>query len=176
MNENDQQNQRALIVIDVQQGLFERSTPIYRAREVLKNINLLINKARLAGRHVYFIQHSNDKTLLYGSEAWELHPEIRPNPDERIIHKKHGDAFIDTQLDDILSEKHIQELVITGLVTHGCVRATSLGALKKGYEVILVSDGHSSFSKDAAKIIEKWNRTIQRKGAVLAATQEVEFK
>ena len=36
----------ALLVIDVQQGLFERSTPIYKADQVLENIHMLVCSAR----------------------------------------------------------------------------------------------------------------------------------
>ena len=66
-------------------------------------------------------------------------------------------------------------MVITGLVTHGCVRATSLGAIKLGYDVILVSDGHSSYSKDAPRLIEKWNNTLEENGAKVLDTASVNF-
>ena len=175
MDQDKVQNAQALLVIDVQKGLFERAIPIYKAKAFLANLNTLIWKARQAGVPVIFIQHANQKTLVRESDAWQLHPEIRPLDDETIIHKLHGNAFIDTGLQALLTESHVGELVITGLVTHGCVRATSLGALDLGYKVVLVSDGHSSFSKDAPKLIKKWNRTISRKGAALIPTQDVVF-
>jgi nicotinamidase-related amidase len=56
------------------------------------------------------------------------------------------------------------------------VRATSLGALGHGYRVVLVSDAHSSFSKEAPKIIKKWNQTIGEQGAKLIATKDVNFE
>jgi nicotinamidase-related amidase len=64
---------------------------------------------------------------------------------------------------------------ISSLVTRGCVRATSLGALLHGYVVVLVSDAHSSFSKDAPKLIEKWNQALHEQGAALIETQDVDF-
>ncbi len=66
-------------------------------------------------------------------------------------------------------------LVVTGLVTHGCVKATSPGAIEKGYQVILVSDGHSNFSQGAPQLIEKWNQKISEKGAELKEAQDVDF-
>jgi nicotinamidase-related amidase len=57
----------ALLVIDIQSGLFERATPIYNAEGVLENINLLINHTRISNVPVVFIQHSNDKTLVKDS-------------------------------------------------------------------------------------------------------------
>jgi nicotinamidase-related amidase len=164
-----------MLVIDVQKGLFEKSTPIYNAEQVLENINTLINKARQVSVPVIFIQHSNNNTLVKGSDAWQLHPKIRPLDGEEIIYKLHGNAFKDTSLHDELAKRNVSELVVTGLVTHGCVKATSLGAIDKGYKVVLVSDGHSNYSKDAPKLIEKWNQVISEKGAELIGTKDVNY-
>jgi hypothetical protein len=42
-----------------------------------------------------------------------------------------------------------------------------------GFKVVLVSDDHSSFSKDAAQLIEKWNQAFQEKGANVVEAREV---
>ena len=175
MNNDRKQRNLALLVIDVQKGLYERSTPILNGEQVLENINTLIVRARHAGVPVIFIQHANKSTLVKGSDAWQLHPEIQPLDSEEIIHKRHGNAFKETHLDNELEKRGVNVLVVTGLVTHGCVKATSLGAIENGYQVILVSDGHSNFSKGAAQLIEKWNQKISEKGAELEETQEVDF-
>jgi nicotinamidase-related amidase len=175
MQENEKLGKAALLVIDVQQGLFEKSTPIYQAKKFLENLNTLINRARQQGVPVFFIQHSNEKILIKGSDAWQLHPQIQPLPNEVIIHKLHGDAFIETSLDDELQQRGVGIVFISGLVTHGCVRATSQGALQHGYTVVLVRDAHSSFSKDAPKLIEKWNHALHEKGVALIATENVNF-
>jgi nicotinamidase-related amidase len=166
---------KALLVIDVQKGLFKKTTPVYKAKQILANINTLINKARQENVPVIFIQHSNNKTLEKGSDVWQLHPEIQPLTHEVIIHKLHGNAFEGTNLREELEKRNVSALITTGLVTHGCVKATCLGALDEGYKVVLVSDGHSSYSKDAAQLIEKWNRAISEKGAELIETQKVSF-
>ena len=165
----------ALIVIDVQQGLFENTTPIYQAHQLLMNINTLISKARQDGAPVFFIQHSGEKYLVKGSDAWKLHPDIQPAMGEIIIHKVHPNAFEGTNLRGELKERGIDTLVVTGLVTHGCVKATCLGALEEGFRVRLVSDGHSSYSKDAPQLIEKWNTELSNKGAELVETASVSF-
>lgn len=175
MQASDKETQTALLVIDVQKGLFEKSTPIYKANELLENINSLIDRARVAGVPVFFIQHASPKILDKGSDGWQLHPRIQPLPDELIIHKLHGNAFEGTNLQQELSKRKVKALVVTGLVTHGCVKATCLGALDLGYKLILVSDSHSSYSKDAAQMIEKWNRELHIKGALLKQAHQVDF-
>jgi nicotinamidase-related amidase len=72
----------ALLVIDVQQGLFEKSTPIYKADELLENITTLVDRAHLGGAPVIYVQHSAAKHLVKGSAEWQLHPQL--NPRERL--------------------------------------------------------------------------------------------
>lgn len=165
----------ALLIIDVQQGLFKKRIPIYKAEELLANINLLVRHAHERGVPVFYIQHSDGKTLVKGSPDWQLHPQLHYQRIDTLIHKQHGNAFEDTPLDAILKSKHITRLVITGLVTHGCVRATCLGARQLGYEVALVSDGHSNFSKDACRLIDKWNQKLAAQNCELIVTSQVTF-
>ncbi len=171
-----QNSSSALLVIDVQKEQFEASSPVYQADDLLRNINSLISKARQEGVPVFFVQHSADSYLKYGSEGWQLHPQIQPIAGEPIIHKRHPNSFEDTNLQEELSKRDVSMVVVTGLVTHGCVKATCLGALKQGYKVVLVSDAHSNFSKDALGMIEKWNRELSSKGVVVVETKSVSFQ
>lgn len=165
----------ALLVIDVQSGLFQKSTPIYHADELLANINSLVERAHQAGALVGYVQHSSDKVLPNGSAEWQLHPQIQRQKGDLQIHKQHGNAFEDTPLGAELQARGIRNLVIGGLVTHGCVKATCLGALELGYRVVLVGDAHSSYSKDAARLIEDWNTKLQESGVELRLASEISF-
>jgi nicotinamidase-related amidase len=169
------QGNAALLVIDVQQGLFGKSTPIYKAEELLRNITSLIDGAHHGSVPVFYIQHSDLRSLVKGSPDWQLHSRLRPLATDCIIHKQHGNAFEGTMLEEALRSRNVTSLVITGLVTHGCVRATCIGALQLGYRVILVKDGHSNFSKQAAKLIEQWNQKLGAKKVELKSTSEIEF-
>ena len=168
-------NNSALLIIDVQHALFRKSTPIYKSEELLENINLLVACAHGEGVPVFYIQHSDNRSLVKGSQDWQLHPELHPQRIDNIIHKQHGNASEDTNLDELLKSKNISHLVVTGLVTHGCVKATCLGARQLGYGVTLVQDGHSSYSKEAARLIEEWNQKLNAQGCGLKLTSEIEF-
>jgi len=161
------------LVIDVQDGLFHKSIPIYQANSLLKNIQDLVDCAHLRGALVIYVQHSSEKVLPWGSKEWQLHPSLRPQAEDLLIHKQHGNAFEETSLAAELKARDIHRLVITGLVTHGCVKATVQGALALGYPVILVQDAHSSYSKDAARLIEEWNETLRQAGAEVRPSIEV---
>jgi nicotinamidase-related amidase len=166
----------ALLVIDVQNGLFSKRTPIYNENTLLDNINSLRDQFSRRGGAVYFIQHSNQKLLVKDSENWQFHPQLHVGKDDRIIHKTHGNAFEDTGLKEELDGRGIQNLVITGLVTNGCIRATSIGAHDLGYRVVLVEDGHSTYIKTAASLIKEWNQTLGQEIAEVHPTAEIVLK
>lgn len=165
----------ALLVIDVQQGLFEKPTPIHRAELLLQNIHVLVDRAHSADAPVFYVQHSDLKALVRGSPAWQLHPKLQPLNVDFIIHKQHGNAFEETALDEALRCRAINTVVVTGLVTHGCIRATCIGARHLGYRVILVRDGHSSYSRQAAQLIEEWHRKLSAIGVELLDAAEISF-
>lgn len=167
--------QNTLLLIDVQDGLFRKSTPIYRAEELLTHITTLVERAHAAGSLVVYVQHSSDKVLPFGLAGWRLHPRLHPGAADLIIHKQHGNAFEDTVLHQELSARGISRVVVAGLVTHGYVKATCLGARELGYTVVLAADGHSSYSKDAARVIEEWNHKLSEAGVEVRPTQEVVF-
>jgi nicotinamidase-related amidase len=165
----------ALLVIDVQQGMFHKTTPVYRRAELLNNINLLIDQAHAAGAPVIFIQHCDARSLVKGTQDWQLHPDLHYGEGDTTVYKQKSNAFEDTNLHQELKSKRIARLVITGMVTHGCVKNTCLGALPLGYETILVEDAHSSFSKQASELIGEWNKTLSEKGAVVVPAARVSF-
>jgi len=165
----------ALLVIDVQRELFQKSAPVYQAEAMLKNINLLVNRAHLSGVPVIYVQHSAEKQLVKGTPGWQIHPKLHPQPEDGTVHKLHGNAFEDTPLEEMLQARNVSTVVVTGMVTHGCVKATCLGARELGYRVILVKDAHSSYSKDAARQIEKVHQALSAEGAELQAAAEITF-
>jgi len=166
----------ALLVIDVQQGLFRKATPIYRAEALLENINTLVEQAHHFGVPVVYIQHSDKLALKKDSDDWQLHPALQLQNIDDIVHKQHGNAFEETNLSKILDARGVGKLVVTGLVTHGCVRATCLGARKLGYHVTLVSDAHSNYSEKAAQLIDEWHQKLHAQMVTLKSTAEVEFE
>lgn len=165
----------ALLVIDVQRALFTRHDPVFNDWKVVETINALVTRAYLFGVRVAYVQHENNSILVKGSDGWLFHPEIKPKASDLAVHKKQGNAFLDTELQSDLEARGIQNLLITGLVTQGCVRATSLGGLKLGYNVFLVQGAHSNYSKDAESVIEKNEAELQEAGVHLVTPEQIDF-
>ena len=162
-------------MIDVQQGLFHRSTSIYQSDLLINNILTLVDRSHQNGVAVFYVQHANQSALVEGSEDWKLHPRLSPAEEDHLIHKRHGSAFQETPLKDELDSRNVRNLVITGLVTHGCVKATCLDAKRLGYLVTLVRDAHSNYSKQAKRLIDEWNHKLEQAGITLESTAEIHF-
>lgn len=130
----------ALLVVDVQNGVvadaFERD-------RVVATIGGLVDRARAGEVPVVWVQHSDDD-MPQGSPAWEIVPELAPADGEPLVHKRFGDSFEETDLEERLAEHGVGRLVVTGAQTDACIRSTLHGALVRGYDTTLVADAHTT--------------------------------
>jgi len=94
----------ALVVIDVQTDVVARA---HERDRVVANISSLVHKARAEAVPVVWVQH-NDDGLPRGSDGWQLVTELAPADGEPIVHKTYGDAFDDTDLEEVLAEEGTQ--------------------------------------------------------------------
>ncbi|MBB4826353.1 nicotinamidase-related amidase [Sporosarcina luteola] len=169
----------ALVIIDVQRGMFQKDNVVYKGENLLRNIKDLISRARSTETPIFYIQHNAPagKPLEYGTEGWEIHPEIVPSNQDIIIQKRTPDSFFNTSLDDELKEKGIEHLVITGIQTEVCVDTTCRRAYSLEYKVTLVSDAHSTWNGSditAEQIINHHNRVLHWFGDV-CPSKDIQF-
>ena len=61
----------ALLVVDAQVGVL---SSIRESKRVIGNLEKLVRNARSAGVPVFWIQHSDDGELKYGSDGWKFAP------------------------------------------------------------------------------------------------------
>ena len=84
----------ALLVIDVQRGLFEPQPPPADADAVVERINALSAKAREAGMPVVFVQHERAGDLEAESPGWALHPGLQVAEGDYRVRKATPDSFL----------------------------------------------------------------------------------
>jgi nicotinamidase-related amidase len=130
----------ALLVIDVQNGVVAEA---HERDAVVANVGSLVEQARRERIPVVWVQHS-DEQLARESDAWQIVPELTPGDAEPLVEKHYGDAFEETRLETVLSGLGVGRLVVVGAQTDACIRSTLHGALARGYDVILVSDAHTT--------------------------------
>ncbi|TLS37288.1 cysteine hydrolase family protein [Pseudalkalibacillus caeni] len=161
MNENT-----ALVIIDMQNAMFQELNPVYNGERLLNIINRLIEKARESGALIIFVQHEAGvgKPLERGSVGWKLNSSLHRQEEDLIIEKKTPDSFYKTKLNEVLQQRNIQKLILAGIQTEACVDTTCRGAFSHGYDVMLVKDGHSTWDSTgltASQIIAHHNNVLR---------------
>jgi nicotinamidase-related amidase len=165
----------ALLVIDVQRGLFTKAAPIYNAEALLDRVVALVEHAHAAGSAVFYIQHTNDGWLTEGSENWQLHPRLRPVACDVVLKKHRASVLREPCLARELAARQIGTLVIAGLVSHGCVKAACQDGCSLGYRVVLAGDAHSNWGREAAKLIQAVNEEMCQAGVEIRSSEDVVF-
>ncbi len=152
----------ALLVIDVQEGLFSPQPMPGDADAVIARINSLAGRARQAGVPVIYIQHQ-DEELPVDSAPWQLyHPLVTDAGDKRIT-KTTPDSFLCTPLAALLDSLEVNHLIICGYASEFCVDTTARRAAGLGYQVTLAADAHTTHDKShsaAAAIRAHHNATL----------------
>ena len=130
----------ALLVIDVQVGVVAGAP---RRDVVVARIRELVDRARADDVPVVWVQHS-DAGLPEGSDGWAYVPELEIRDGEPVVHKRYGDSFEATDLEEVLARAGVGRIVVVGAQSDMCIRSTIHGAFTRGYDVTLVTDAHTS--------------------------------
>lgn len=157
---------KALIIIDVQKGMFQKGEEVYKGDVLISTLKTLIKKARTFNTPIFYVQHNAPagKPLEFGKEGWEIHSEIAPHQSDTIIQKTTPDSFMKTPLEEELNNKGIKHIYIAGIQTEVCVDTTCRRAFSLGYKVTLISDLHSTWNSSeisAQQIINHHNRVLR---------------
>jgi nicotinamidase-related amidase len=135
---------KALLVIDMQVGLFEVDPPRYDADGVIQRINEIAKVMRATGGLVKFIRHEDKGNLKRGARGWEVIPSLERKDSDLQVDKKACDSFYKTDLANVLEKHGVKQLIMTGCATDFCVDTTVRAAASRDYEVVVMKDGHTT--------------------------------
>ena len=159
----------ALVVVDVQNDFADPDGSLYvtDGEEVVPVINAEIAKARAAGATVVYTQdwHPSDTPhfakdggiwpvhCVQGTKGAEFYPGLKV--EGPVVRKGTGgeDGYSGftvrdpetgeegaTELEPLLREKGIDRVVVVGLATDYCVKATALDSTTKGFATAVLTD------------------------------------
>lgn len=170
---------QALMVIDVQMGLFEGQQP-RDGEAVVARIADLLQRARKAEVPVLFVQHDGGPgdELDKNGPGYAFRPELTPLASESVTVKTHCNAFQETDLDLKLRANGINHIVICGMQTEYCIDTTVRAAAERGYGITVVSDAHTTMDGKvlpAEKIIAQAHHIWDGRFASLKKAAEIKF-
>ena len=135
---------KALLVIDLQNGVCHNSKDIFNLKSLIKLINERIAFFRAQELPVVFIQHENS-LLLKDSTEWKLISELNYQRDDFYINKTHPNSFYKTKLQETLNNLQVRELEICGAQIEYCVDTTIKMAHGLGYQLSMKHGASSTF-------------------------------
>jgi nicotinamidase-related amidase len=147
-----------LLVIDMQNAWINEN-PRFDIIGVIARINQVAQHFRTQGNSVIFIRHSDDEVKI-GSTGWQVHADLATFPSDIFIDKTACDSFSNTTLLDQLQGMGTTNITICGLATEFCVDTTLRAALSHGFDVLALTDAHTTANRDhlsAKEIIDHHN-------------------
>ncbi len=147
----------ALLIIDFVEAYLQKDSPLYAGvKDALASCARVLNAAREAGIPVFhtnveFVKGGLNGGVFFrkvpalkcfekGSPLGKFPKELTPREDEVVITKQYASAFFGTSLAPSLAANGLDTLIITGVSTSGCVRATSIDCIQNGFIPIVVRD------------------------------------
>jgi len=149
----------ALLVIDFVQAYLVKDSPLYAGVEAARDgAAVLLGAARAAGipvlhTNVVYQPGGRDGGVFFrkvpalASFEAGAHPQLaafapglEPVAGETVISKQYASAFFGTSLASTLTTLGIDTVLIAGLSTSGCVRASAVDCCQHGFVPVVVRD------------------------------------
>lgn len=147
----------ALLLIDFCQAYFEPGNALYSEVEDALESALRVRAAARAARvpvvltNVVYHPSGIDggrffekamplKNFTCGNPMGAWGPGLAPFDDELVVSKQYPSAFFGTSLASTLTAAGIDSVILTGLTTSGCVRASCVDAMSHGFRTAVVAE------------------------------------
>ncbi|QNM96794.1 cysteine hydrolase family protein [Chitinimonas koreensis] len=171
----------ALLVVDMQVGLYHGPEQPYQGPRVLAKVQQLIARARAAGAPIFAARHIGPEgsPIAAGSPFWQLLPGLGLDPaTDTVFDKTRPSCFLGTDLAARLAAAGVGELVVAGMKTQYCIDTTCRVAAELGFRPILPADAHTCMDTPALPaqaIVAHHNATLNGPFARVVETAAVQF-
>ena len=178
----------ALLVVDMINGFTDTACALgtYCPEVIAANCQLL-ERFREQALPVFFttvVYHNDQQASVFraklpalnvleaGSHWVDVDKNLGRLPSETLIEKQWPSAFYQTDLHAQLNALSVDSLVITGLTTSGCVRASAVDALQYNYQVVIAEEAVGDRNREAHRAnlfdLDAKYADVQSVGNVLA--------
>lgn len=147
----------ALILVDFVQAYFDEKCDLYagvedelasalRVRDAARDASIPVIYSNVvydeggANGGVFFKKAPVLKNFIVGNPMGDWPAGLHPASDELVISKQYPSAFFGTSLAASLAACEVDTLLITGVTTSGCVRATCVDSMSHGFIPIVIAD------------------------------------
>ena len=135
----------AFVIIDVQNDYFpDGKNELVNSLEASLKAKDLLEHFRQRNLHVVHIRHLSVRPgstyFIPGTKGAEIHANVQPLQNEKIVTKNYPNGFRETDLHDYLQEQQIEHLVISGMMSHMCVDSTARAGKDLGYRITIAED------------------------------------
>ena len=139
---------QALIVIDIQNDYFSGGKyPLYQPdTTTVKNLEVMAiaNQKNIPIIHIqHLVSPELGKGLFFydESEGAEIHKDVMAAaPTSPVVVKRHADCFEKTNLEELLQGMGVEEILLTGMMTHNCVTHTALSPAAAKYNPKVIEE------------------------------------
>ncbi|MCD4776929.1 MAG: isochorismatase family protein [Candidatus Aegiribacteria sp.] len=153
----------ALLVVDMLHYFASPEGRVYlpSTETIIPRIAMLLEYWRSIGGAVIFTRHCHrgpenlgmlgrffSDFIRCGKKESEIIPELSPLPGENVMRKNTYDAFYNTDLDEFLKSRSIEQVLVTGVLTQMCCETTARSAFVRGYEVYIPADALTTSSEE----------------------------
>jgi len=153
----------ALLVVDMLHYFASPEGRVYlpSTRAVIPRMAMLLKHWRMIGGTVVYTRHchsgSEDLGMLgrffsdyirCGRKESEIISELIPLHGEKVCRKNTYDAFYNTDLDEFLRSRSVEQVLVTGVLTQMCCETTARSAFVRGYEVYIPADAQTTSSEE----------------------------
>jgi len=155
----------ALVLVDMIRGFTDPACPLGHDCPAVVAANVRLLKAfHERGLPVFFTtviyrddtqarvfrQRIEALNVLSPDSDWvKIDPRLDRQPGDELIEKQWASGFHRTELAARLRARGVDSLVVTGLTTSGCVRATVVDGLQHDYPVVVVREAVGDRNEDA---------------------------
>lgn len=153
-----------LLVVDMQNFFLDPKSPTFTpgGLAILPNLTKLIKAFRKKKLPVIYTTHVHKSKEMDGgilgwwwegmvienTEEAEIHPDLAPLPQEKIIYKHRYSAFYNTDLEIVLRCLGITDLIVTGIMTNLCCESTARDAYFRDYRVFFLLDATGTINEE----------------------------